>query len=129
MALDIQLRHQAGYFRATLKGTVRLAECREVLRQIVGVTPSSGTYPILVNVQATLCQLSDKDVVALMEESSAHRAVLPKKIAVVYREQAQGEVAKSFELSAWIYDFRVRAFTEQASAVQWLDDTTANRLD
>ncbi len=125
MALDIQLRHHTGYFRATLKGTVRLAECREALRQIVGVTPSSGTYPILVNVQATLCQLSDKDVVALMEELSAHRAVLPKKIAVVYREQAQGEVAKSFELSAWIYDFRVRAFTEEASAVQWLDDTTA----
>ncbi len=124
MALDIQLRHQAGYFRATLKGTVRLAECREVLRQIVGVIPSSGTYPILLNVQATLCQLSDKDIVTLMEESRAHQAVLPKKIAVVYREQAQGEVAKSFELSAWIYDFRVRAFTEEASAVQWLDDTT-----
>ncbi len=85
-----QLQQQAGYFRATLKGTVRLAECQEMLRQIVEDAPPLGASSILLNIQATLCQLSDQDIVALMEESGAHRAVLPKKIAIVCREQAPG---------------------------------------
>ncbi len=66
MAINIQLKHQAGYFRAALKGTVRLAECREVLRQIVEDAQPSGAPSILLNIQATLCQLSDQDITTLM---------------------------------------------------------------
>ena len=31
----------------------------------------------------------------------------------------------SFELSAWIHELKVHVFTEDASAMQWLDDEHA----
>ena len=125
MALHIQLRHYTEYFRATLRGTVRLAESREVLRKVVTATEQTGSFSILVDVRDTTCTLSDADIVALVDELSAHQAALHRKLAFVYRDERQGEVASSFELSAWIHELRVKVFTEEASAIQWLAGTPA----
>ena len=123
MTLDIQLRHHTEYFRAILRGTVRLAETPEALRKVATATEQTGSFSILADVRATTCVLSDADIEVLVADLSAHQAALHRKIAFVYRDDRQGEVASSFELSAWIHELRVKVFTEEASAIQWLADT------
>ncbi len=125
MALDIQLRHHTEYFRATLRGTVRLAETQEALRKVATATEQTGSFSILVDVRATTCVLSDADIEALVADLSAHQAALHRKLAFVYRDDRQGEIARSFELRAWTHELRVRVFTEDASAIQWLADAPA----
>ncbi len=125
MALDIQLRHHTEYFRATLRGTVKLEETREALRKVATAPEQTGSFSILVDVRATTCVLSDADIEALVADLSAHQAALHRKIAFVYRDDRQGEIARSFELSAWVHKLKVKVFTDCDEAMQWLGSTAA----
>ena len=88
------------------------------------VTEQTGALsPILVDIRDTTCALSDADIEALVDELSAHQAALSHKMAIVCCDDRQGDVARSFELSAWIHELRIRVFADDASAVQWLDNT------
>ena len=124
MALDVKLSYSKTCLRAILRGTVGLAEGREVVRKVVTVTEQTGALsPILLDIRDTTCALSDADIEALVDELSAHQAALSRKMAIVYCDDRQGDVARSFELSAWIHELRIRVFTDDAGAVQWLDGT------
>ncbi len=125
MALDIQLRHQAGYFRATLTGSIGLSESRDALQKVTAAIPSSEAYPILLDVRAAVCQLSHADIMALTRDIAQHPAALFKRIAVLYCEGQQRKVARSFELRAWTHELRAKVFTEDASAMQWLANAHA----
>ena len=125
MALDIELSHKIWYLHATLTGSVRLAESRDVLQQITAAIPSSATYPILLDARAAVCQLSHADIMALTRDIAQHPAALFKRIAVLYCEGQQRKVARSFELRAWTHELRIKVFTEDASAMQWLADAHA----
>ncbi len=127
MALDIQLRHQAGYFRATLKGTVRLAECREVLRQIVATMEQAEERSTLLDARHAECKLSFTDVVTIVADLGTYRETV-RKIAILYCKKPQGDTASFLELFATNRGFLLRAFTDDASAVQWLDSLAETRL-
>ncbi len=122
MTLDIELSHKAWYLHATLTGSVGLAESRDVLQKITAAIPSSATYPILLDVRATVCQLSHADIMALTRDMAQHPAALFKRIAVLYCEGQQRKVARSFELRAWTHELSVKVFTDDTSAMQWLAD-------
>ncbi len=125
MTLDIELSHKAGYLHATLTGSVGLAESRDVLQKITAAIPSSATYPILLDVRAAVCQLSHADIMALTRDMAQHPAALLKRIAVLYSGGQQRKVARSFELRAWTYELRVKVFTDDTSAMQWLANAHA----
>ncbi len=122
MPLDIQLKHQAGYFRATLKGTVRLAECREVLRQIVATMEQAEERSTLLEARHAECKLSFTDVVTIVADLGTHRETL-RKIAILYCKEPQGDTVSFLELFATNRGFLLHAFADDASAVQWLDGT------
>ena len=125
MAVDLELIHKAWYLHATLTGSVGLAESRDVLQKITAAIPSSEAYPILLDVRAAVCQLSHADIMALTRDIAQHPAALFKRIAVLYCEGQQRKVARSFELRAWTHELRVKVFTEDASAMQWLANAHA----
>ncbi len=125
MTLGIELNHKAGYLRATLTGSIGLAESRDVLQKITAAIPSSEEYPILLDVRAAVCQLSHADIMALTRDIAQHPAALFKRIAVLYCEGQQRKVARSFELRAWTHELRIKVFTEDASAMQWLANAHA----
>ena len=125
MTLGIELSHKAWYLHATLRGSVGLAESRDILQKISAAIPSSETYPILLDVRAAVCQLSNADIMALTREMGQHPVALLKRIAVLYCEGQQRKVARSFELRAWTHELSVKVFTEEASAIHWLADANA----
>ncbi len=125
MTLGIELSQNAAYLHATLTGSIGLAESRDVLQKITAAIPSSEAYPILLDVRAAVCQLSHADIMALTRDMSQHPAALFKRIAVLYCEGQQRKVARSFELRAWTHELRVKVFTDDARAMQWLAGTHA----
>ncbi len=100
-----------------------MAESRDVLQKITAAIPSSKTYPILLDVRAAVCQLSNADIMALTRDVAQHPAALFKRIAVLYSEGQQRKVARSFELRAWTHELSVKVFTDDTSAIQWLGST------
>ncbi len=125
MAVDLELSHKAGCLRATLRGTVGLAESRDVLRQVVtGMEPEEAS-PILLDVRAVECKLSYPDIMALVTNLGSDRVGLLRKIAVLYDEERQGEAARFLELCAGNRGYPIRVFTDCDEAMQWLGSTAA----
>ena len=125
MAVDIKLSHKAGYLRATLRGSVGLAESLEILRQMITATEQTGVFPILLDVRAVECKLSYPDIMALVTNLGSDRVGLLRKIAVLYDENLQGEAAQFLELCAGNRGYPIRVFTACDEAMQWLVSTRA----
>ena len=123
MAVDIELSHKAGCLRATLSGTVGLAESRDVLRQVVtGMEPEEAS-PILLDVRVAEYNLSYPDIGALVTDLGERRVGLLPKIAVLYHKDRQGDATRFLELYAGNRGYPIRAFTACDEAMQWLVST------
>ncbi len=100
-----------------------MAEGLEILGQVVTATEQTEVSPILLDVRAAECKLSYPDIMALVAELRSHRAALLPKIAVLYREDQQGEAAQFLELCAGNRGYPIRVFIACDEAMQWLVST------
>ena len=124
MTVDIELRHKAGYLRATLRGSVGFTESLEILGQVVTAMEPEEASPILLDVRVAEYNLSYPDIAALVTDLGSDRVGLLPKIAVLYHKDRQEDATRFLELYAGNRGYPIRTFTTCDEAVQWLGNTT-----
>ena len=119
MAPPVKVIHARDFIRAGADGSFHIEDSLRMLAEIAAAAADLKEHDVVVDVRQAQSQLSVSDLWTLAQKLAEYRHTQLRKTAVLCPMERFDKV-RFFAMCAENQGFRIRAFTDYESAMEWV---------